>query len=359
MVRSAKTTASWLAIVMLITLTTYTSQSPRAASLGGSAHRCAGCATGNCVPRSATYGHYRTIWRRWPIPSPLADRGGPRETHVPDVEVPGAVDEGRTRPRSRAAESPSDGKSSESPRTLGMPAEANDDPFRTRPESEAPDLEALQPSDDTGGAFDIDLSPETGGFGDLELDNDDNSDGENPNDDNPINDLPGLPTFDDPADDLPFNGNLRRTPKRLELNLTGDRQFSHAGLTIVPPINAHTSPSPAPHVTIEASSNTSAATDALPFSPDDLVIPPESPRQQQTAVAKIDQVVYQTIQPEPPLALGLHANPLRPHRQLRSKSPNQKSVVDRRQEASPPRVITSTLTTKRQKSDRKNPLRSR
>jgi hypothetical protein len=115
-------------------------------------HRCAGCANGLCTP-SSKFGHYRTMWRRWPGAS---DYFGVGSRHpavgTPDAEVPDAINEGRIEPRTRSTPTDTDGN--------GLPSASNlDDPFVTVPEDEGPNLGGATPS--ASDAF----TPPIGGFG--------------------------------------------------------------------------------------------------------------------------------------------------------------------------------------------------
>jgi hypothetical protein len=58
------------------------------------------CLTGACYPNTASFGHYETQWRRWPVESPRPGVGrGAVGPEVPSVEPPPAANEDYQRPR--------------------------------------------------------------------------------------------------------------------------------------------------------------------------------------------------------------------------------------------------------------------
>ncbi len=236
MAQLARMTGRWIAVLVLASTRLTLGQSPPlgAASLGEwSAHRCAGCATGACVPRPTTYGYYRAVWRRWPQTTPYFQPDAPA-VDAPDTELPSVLDENRIRERTRSNQPLDDDlrqKTMPGPPHNVVPG---DDPFRTVPETEIPDFDLMRPVEgpaDGGG----------GVLGDFDVDAGLNEPLEFGPADPPADD-PGLPGLDDPPGDLdlpPFSSNRLRSPQRLALNLTrGHQRNGLVRLDIVPPENA-------------------------------------------------------------------------------------------------------------------------
>ena len=372
MVRSARTIGGRIATAALACLLCFPGETPRAASLGESApHRCVGCATGNCAPGPVNYGHYRPIWRRWPIADRLAEDRREDAADIPPVEVPDPVDEVRSRPRTRSTE-PTDGAiRPELPQTPGAldttpSPEANGDPFRTRPESEAPDfLDDLPQFNDAGGPLgdegrgmrgdeaggvlgEVDVEPEDndGFLDDLDLENDNV---------NPVDDLPGLRNFDDPVDlnDPPFGRNRLRTPKRLALNRpTTSRPSIQPALTIGGRTNALRPPSV---LTVPDDAASKRSLDPPSFSTDDLIISPAGPIQR-TSPGTVDQVAYQTVGHGAPSATIRERNPLRSRLRPGLHAPSQHATAAA-QRPMPDVSRTPAAETDRRNVPRQNPLR--
>ncbi len=130
----------------------------------GAAHSCAGCATGQCQPRTSTYGHHQATWRRWPGASNYEGYIRPRpQLSVPAEQVPDKINEGRLEPRSRSNKpldsAPMSGGSAapgvmpnvtpSSPADFGS-GDAADNPFNTIvPESDIPAMPDTLPPNNT------------------------------------------------------------------------------------------------------------------------------------------------------------------------------------------------------------------
>ncbi len=220
------------------------------ASFGGSeGHACSGCADGTCVPRAASYGHYRTVWRRWPAgtaPTTTVSRDG-SISELPDAEIPDVVDEGRIRKRTRLSKPTGDesgAKPSEvAPKVPDVLDEVpgqdqEDDPFRNIPD------------DDMG----LDLRPGTKAEPGNGLPKDDGGGFELPGDDlfapeGEIDSTPSQPQeppsdsrFDDLFGPTDQSSSIRPSkPMRLRLaNADGPHPRRHGGLDTIRQVSFET-----------------------------------------------------------------------------------------------------------------------
>ena len=315
MAQLARTTGRWIAVLVVgwSSLTVWPSSPLGAASLGEwSAHRCAGCAAGTCVPRPTTYGYYRAVWRRWPETTPSFQPDAPA-VDAPDTELPSVLDENRFRERTRSDQPLDDGlrqKATPEPPNNVIP---DDDLFRTVPETEIPDFDLMRPvegpADGGGGVLD-DFDVDAGVNEPLEF---------GPAD--PPADELGLPGLDDPPGDLdlpPFGSNRLRSPKRLALNLTrGHQRNGLVGLAIVPPANASSMkplarPRAFPKARLDGSVGRASSTE-------DLLAPETEAEKNQ-----INQISYETEIDQLPVGSASRArNPLRSRRRLDNDGGNK------------------------------------
>jgi hypothetical protein len=154
----------------------------------GHPESCVACARGNCVPQTGTYGHYVTLWRRWPELTAPRSSGRPLPDVSPPTEIPGPLDEALIRRRTRSNEPLESGAGSP-----GLPSRPGLDnvpgPGPAQPPTEIEPFPATPESPDDA---ELDSAP-------FEPANDDAG---------------GLPDLEVPADSDLGNENTRVTPRK-------------------------------------------------------------------------------------------------------------------------------------------------